>query len=106
MVLTANGKVHTHEEAQVFVHDVTATLEEAPAVLPLGKLCEEHGYSCEWVSGRKPLFVDQRREAKRTISYLLSFQGYPPILEAFRLPHRHRKTHRVDQVQYESEVTE
>ena len=45
--LTANGEVHTHEEAQVFVHDlnlfVTVQLfEEAPAVLSLVQLCEDH----------------------------------------------------------------
>ena len=43
-VLTANGKVHTHEEAQVFVDDLNQfvtvqLLEETPAVLSLGKLC-------------------------------------------------------------------
>ena len=29
-------------------------LEETPAVLSLGKLCEDHGYSNEWVSGQEP----------------------------------------------------
>ena len=29
-------------------------LKETPAVLSLGKLCEDHGYSYEWVSGQKP----------------------------------------------------
>ena len=52
VVLTANGEVHTNEEAQVFVHDqnlfVTVQLpEETPAVLLLGKLCEDHGYLYE-----------------------------------------------------------
>ena len=28
-------------------------LEETPAVLSLGKVCKDHGYSCEWVSGQK-----------------------------------------------------
>ena len=47
VALTANGEVHTHEEAQVFVHDlnlfVTVQLfEEAPAVLSLVQLCEDH----------------------------------------------------------------
>ena len=55
IVLTANGEVHIHEEAQVFVHDlnqfVTVQILEETAVLSLGKLCEDHGYSCEWVSG-------------------------------------------------------
>ena len=58
-MLTADGEVHTHEEAQVFVHDLNQfvtvqQLEETPAVLSLGKLCEDHGYPYEWVSGQKP----------------------------------------------------
>ena len=48
VVLTANGEVHTHEEAQVFVHDLNQfvtvqLLGETPAVLSLGKLCKDHG---------------------------------------------------------------
>ena len=59
VVLTANGDVHTHEEAQVFVHDLNQfvtvqLLEETPAVLSLGKLCEDHGYPYDWVSGQEP----------------------------------------------------
>ena len=49
VVRSANGEVHTHEEAQVFVRDLSLfvtvqLLEETPAVLSLGKLCEDHGY--------------------------------------------------------------
>ena len=29
-------------------------LEDTPAVLSLGKLCEDHGYSYEWTSGQEP----------------------------------------------------
>ena len=29
-------------------------LEETPAVLSLGKLCEDHGYTDHWTSGQKP----------------------------------------------------
>ena len=52
-------KVHTNEEAQVFVHNLNLfvtvqLLEETLAVLSLGKLCEDHGYSCEWVISQKP----------------------------------------------------
>ena len=59
MVVTANGEVQTKEEAQVYVHDlglfVTVQLvEDTLAVLSLGKLCEEHTYSYEWVSGQQP----------------------------------------------------
>ena len=58
-VLTATGEVHTHEEAQVFVHDLNQfvtvqLLEETPAVRSPGKLCKDHGYSHEWVSGQEP----------------------------------------------------
>ena len=59
-MLMANGEVRTYEEAQVYVDDLdlfvtVQLLEKTPAVLSLGKLFEDHGYSCEWVSGHKPL---------------------------------------------------
>ena len=46
-VATANGEVQTNEEAQVYVHDLglfvtVQILDDAPAVLSLGTLCEEH----------------------------------------------------------------
>ena len=48
-----------HEEAQVFVHDLNQfvtvqLLEETPAVVSPGKLCKDHRYSDEWVSGQEP----------------------------------------------------
>ena len=49
----------TPSRKQVYVHDlnlfVTVQLiEETPAILSLGKLCKDHGYSNEWVSGQEP----------------------------------------------------
>ena len=32
-------------------------LENTPAVLSLGKLCDENGYSCEWINGQKPHLI-------------------------------------------------
>ena len=32
-------------------------LEITPAVLSLGKLCDEHGYSYEWINGQKPHLI-------------------------------------------------
>ena len=51
-VWTANGEVHSHEEAQAFVHDLNQfvtvqLLEETPAAVSPGKLCKDHGYSNE-----------------------------------------------------------
>ena len=64
--MTANGEVQTNEEAQVYVHDLdlfvtVQLLEGTPAVLSLWKLCEDHGYSYEWVSGQKPRLTKQEK---------------------------------------------
>ena len=32
-------------------------LENTPAVLSLGKLCDENGYSNEWINGQKPHLI-------------------------------------------------
>ena len=57
-VTTTNGEVQTKEEATAYVHDLelfvtVQILDDTPAVLLLGKLCEERGYSYEWASGKK-----------------------------------------------------
>ena len=61
-VITANGQVQTHEEATVYVKELDIfltmkVLEDTPAVLSPGKLCDEHGYSYEWINGQKPHLV-------------------------------------------------
>ena len=58
IVITANGEVLTHEEVTVYVKELDIfltmkVLEDTPAVLSLGKLCDEHGYSYEWINGQK-----------------------------------------------------
>ena len=58
-VITANGEVQTHEEATVHVKELEIymtmrVLQDTPAVLSPGKLCDEHGYSHEWITGQKP----------------------------------------------------
>ena len=64
IVITANGEVQTHEEAIVYVKELDIfltmkVLENTPAVLSLGKLCYENGYSNEWINGQKlHLFKD------------------------------------------------
>ena len=61
-VITANGEVQTHEEATVYVRELVIfltmkLLEGTPAVLSMGKLCDEHGYSYEWINGQKPHLI-------------------------------------------------
>ena len=48
--MTANGEVQTKEEATEHVKELdlfvtVKFLEDTPAVLSLGKLCEDHWYS-------------------------------------------------------------
>ena len=66
VVLAFNGEVHTNEEAQVFVHDLSLfvtvqCLEETPALLSRGKLCEDHRYSYKWVSGQTPRLAKEKK---------------------------------------------
>ena len=61
-VITANGEVQTHEEATVYVKELDIfltmkVLEDTPAVLSLKELCDEHGYSYEWINGQKPRLI-------------------------------------------------
>ena len=55
----AIGEVQTHEEAIVYVKELekfltVKVLDNTPAVLSLGNLCDENGFSFEWINGQKP----------------------------------------------------
>ena len=57
-MMTATGEVQTREEGTVYVTELdlfvtVMLLEDTPAVLSLGKLCEDHGYTYHWTSGQK-----------------------------------------------------
>ena len=62
IVITANGEVQTHEQATVYVKELgifltMKVLENTPTVLSLGKLCDENGYSYEWINSQKPHLI-------------------------------------------------
>ena len=62
-VITANGEVQTHEETTVYVKelDIFLTmkiLEITPAVLSLGKICDENENFYEWINGQKPRLIE------------------------------------------------
>ena len=62
IVITANGEVQTHEEATVYVKELDKfltmkVLKNTPTALSLGKLCDENGYSYEWINGQKPHLI-------------------------------------------------
>ena len=63
IVITANGEVQTHEEAIVHVKELDIfltmkVLDNTPAVLSLGKLCDENGYSSASINGQKPHLIE------------------------------------------------
>ena len=79
IVITANGEVQTHEEAIVYVKELDLfltmkVLENTPAVLSLGKLCDENGYSYEWINGQKPHLI---KDGIRTIC---NTENFVPIV--------------------------
>ena len=79
IVITANGEVQTHEEATVYVKELDIfltmkVLENTPAVLSLGKLCDENVYSYEWINGQKPHLI------KDGIRIICSTENFVPIV--------------------------
>ena len=79
IVITANGEVQTHEEATVYVKELDIfltmkVLEDTPAVLSLGKLCDENGYSYEWINGQKPHLI------KNGIRIQCNTENFVPIV--------------------------
>ena len=87
IVITANGEVQTHEEAVVNVKEfgiflTMKVLEDAPAVLSLGKLCDENGYSYEWISGQKPHLIKERDSDCLQYRGFCSYRG-PRLVQFF-----------------------
>ena len=79
IVITANGEVQTQEEAIVYVKELDMfltmkVLENTPAVLSLGKLCDENGYSYEWINGQKPHLI------KNGIRIICNTENFVPIV--------------------------
>ena len=79
MVITANGEAQTHEEAIVYVKELDIfltmkVLENTPAVLSLGKFCDENGYSYEWINGQKPHLI------KNGIRIICNTENFVPIV--------------------------
>ena len=87
-VITANGEVQTHEEATVYVKELDIfltmkVLENTPAALSLGKLCDENGYSYEWINGQKPHLIKKRDSDTVQHGELRSDSGSRLVIEFF-----------------------
>ena len=79
IVITANGEVQTHEEAIVYAKELEKILtmkvfDNTPAVLSLGKFCDENGYSYEWINGQKPYLI------KDGIRIICNTENFVPIV--------------------------
>ena len=78
-VITANGEVQTHEDATVYVKELekfltVKVLDNTPAVLSLGKLCDENGFSYKWINGQKPHLI------KNGIRIICNTENFVPIV--------------------------
>ena len=98
-VIKANREVQTHEEASIHVRELDIfltmkVLENTPAVLSLGMLCDEHGYSYEWINGLKPHLTKKVFEFSviRKTSYQSWFLVYHRTLPQARLLRHLQKT--------------
>ena len=58
-------------------------LENTPAVLSLGKLCDENGYSYEWINGQKPHLIKKRDSDTMQRGELRSDRGSRLVNEFF-----------------------
>ena len=72
--------MQTHEEATVYVKQLEIVLtmkvlDNTPAVLSLGKLCNENGYSYEWINGQKPRLIFKRDSDTLQYGELRSYFG-------------------------------
>ena len=79
IVITANGEVQTQEKAIVYVKELgifltMKVLENTPAVLSIGKLCDENGCSYEWINGQKPHLI------KDGIRIICNTETFVPIV--------------------------
>ena len=77
-VMTTNVEVQTREEATVHVKQLDLFVkvmlpEETPAVLSLGKLCEDHGYTYHWTSGQKPHLIRNGKKIDCNMSSYVPF---------------------------------
>ena len=79
IVITTNGEVQTHEEAIVYVKELDifltlTVLDNTPAVLSPGKLCDENGYSYDWINGQEPHLI------KDWIRIICDTENFVPIV--------------------------
>ena len=81
---TANGELQTNVEATVYVKELDIFLtkklvEDTPAVLSLVKLCDEHGYSYEWINGQiRPVFGNSAIKRTSLRSWFLVHPRFLP----------------------------
>ena len=96
--MTANGVVQIREEATVYVNQldllVTVMLpEETPAVLSLGKLCEDRGYTYHWTSGEKPHLTNNGKRINCDIANFVPFVVLSLSTRSFTTPTPHHHLH-------------
>ena len=59
---------------ELYIFLTMKVLDNTPAVLSLGKLCDENGYSYEWINGQKPHLI------KDGIRIICNTENFVPIV--------------------------
>ena len=115
-VVTVNGEVLTKEEATVYVRELdlfvtVKLLEETAAVLSLGKLCVDHGYSSigpvvrNHISSKNGRKIDCNSANYVSFVVLLVFrQALQAHLHILLLHLHRRKPHLPRSIQHQQEV--
>ena len=75
-VVKANGEVQSHEEVTVCqrIVQILKVFEDTSLVFPLGKFCDEHGNSHEWINGHKKHLI------KNGIRIRCNTENFVPIV--------------------------
>ena len=74
IVITANGEVQTHDEATVYVKELDIFLTMKVFENTPRKLCDENGYSYEWINGKKQQLL------KDGIRIVCNTENFVPIV--------------------------
>ena len=86
--------MHTKEEATACVNELdlfvtVKLLEDTPAVLSLGKFCQDHVCSFEWTNGQKPQLIKDGRRIKCSNGELRTNRCLCFVDKLFKLSYTH-----------------
>ena len=83
-IQTASGQIQAEWECKVIIEDLQLSVwavmtdGDTPAILSLGRLCHEEGFSYEWPEGEVPMLI------KDGIQYVCDTENFVPMVHLGR----------------------